>query len=1297
MAKILIVDDRVLNRQFLMTLLGYGSHDLLEAGDGAEALEKVRAERPDLVITDLLMPTMNGFEFVQRLRTEPGIARTPVIFYTATYRLDEARSLADACGVSVILPKPSEPAVILQTVEALLQSATPPRTGLATVVPADMGPPENQLKGPIAGYLLDLQLMNAQMNELVQRGSDLAEREASLVEVSARLRRSMSDLQGVSLKLAALLELGLELTAHRDPERLLEIFCHAAIDVLNTRYGALAILHDDGKSFASFKCHGESTENLTERMMPSGPRAGVLGALLDEPRARRLHNPGREPQALGLSAAHPPIQDFLGVPVATSQQVYGWFYLVDKLDGSAFSEGDEQLASTLGAQLAVAYEAVRLYDDVQRHAARLELEAHRRKQAEEKFYSAIQAAPNGMLMADGEGKITLVNDKAVELFGYGADELVGEPVEILLPERVRRPHAEMRAQYMRAPQTREMGAGRDLYGRRKDGSEFPVEVGLNPLATGEGLMILASVIDITERKKAEEALRERMRLAEFSADVSAALATQENLPAILQSCAAAMVKHLDAAFARIWTFNPSENMLELQASAGLYTHIDGGHARIPVGQFKIGLIASERLPHLTNDVIGDPRVSDQEWARREGMISFAGYPLLVEGRLIGVMAMFARKPLSPNTLAAMASVASAIAVGVELNTAETRAREHFNRIRVLRQIDRAITSTLNLEAVLKVILDNVVQFFPHAAAVGISLRNRATGRLDPAACYGMDFDEWKHAMSDSEGHFFQDAALRNPMIVADLASDPRMSPRQREFSARRGHHSLLLVPIQIEERTLGTMGFATAAAHDFSRDEIEFLSTLAGQAAVALQNADLYEETRRQHRALVEQERVQRILKELSQDVVRLSVDLLLEKLTGTIREVFRVDVSDVRFLGAHHWDKVLIAGDGFVQWLPEGGPFGRGANMWVVNHRRSLAIRDHTEQSEFPPGRVAQMFGVKGFLAAPMIGKNGAVLGVIRALSKEPRSFTPEEINLFEQFAGGAAIAIENETLYKNLEKSDRIKSEFLSVMSHELRTPLNVIMGYVTLVKDELAGAANAVQRQSMERIDAQAKDMLAMIDRIMAAAEIKSGVSGVDRQRIDAGELLEQLKAEYGTVRKGDLALIWQPPDSPVALATDCEKLKQILKSLIDNAIKFTDAGTITISARLAGGQEANLAKHEARGAASNAERVKSQVSSITSEPPRPDTWHLTPDTNSEPRDTHFVEFSVADTGAGIPEDRIPVIFDLFQQADSSPTREHEGIGLGLYLAKKYSELVGGEITVESTLGQGSVFTVTVPLEL
>ena len=186
-----------------------------------------------------------------------------------------------------------------------------------------------------------------------------------------------------------------------------------------------------------------------------------------------------------------------------------------------------------------------------------------------------------------------------------------------------------------------------------------------------------------ERKRSEEALAERTRVAELAAEIGAALTRGTTLVEILKGCCEALVRNLDAAFARIWTLNEPQQVLELQASAGLYTHLDGPHSRVAVGQYKIGLIASERLPHVTNTVIGDPRVGDQEWAKREGMVAFAGYPLLVQDRVVGVVAMFARHPFTEFVSEALATAADSIAVAIERKHAEEALQESELRARTL--------------------------------------------------------------------------------------------------------------------------------------------------------------------------------------------------------------------------------------------------------------------------------------------------------------------------------------------------------------------------------------------------------------------------------------------------------------------------------------------------------------------------------------------------------------------------------------------------------------------------------------
>ncbi|TVM00998.1 MAG: hypothetical protein CV087_11995 [Candidatus Brocadia sp. WS118] len=205
---------------------------------------------------------------------------------------------------------------------------------------------------------------------------------------------------------------------------------------------------------------------------------------------------------------------------------------------------------------------------------------------------------------------------------------------------------------------------------------------LEQVAAEETGVILSIWRDITEQKQAM-LMTDQMRITTFLKDVGISLTRGNTLQEILRHCADAVVINLDAAFARIWVLNKEKDVLELQASAGMYTHIDGPHGQIPVGKLKIGLIAKEQKPILTNSVLDDIHFSNKDWAKREGMVAFAGYPLIIEGRLIGVIAMFARKVLPEFTIRALAAVADVIALGVVHKQDEEELRKSEKRFRTI--------------------------------------------------------------------------------------------------------------------------------------------------------------------------------------------------------------------------------------------------------------------------------------------------------------------------------------------------------------------------------------------------------------------------------------------------------------------------------------------------------------------------------------------------------------------------------------------------------------------------------------
>ncbi|MGE5302308.1 MAG: ATP-binding protein, partial [Alphaproteobacteria bacterium] len=232
-----------------------------------------------------------------------------------------------------------------------------------------------------------------------------------------------------------------------------------------------------------------------------------------------------------------------------------------------------------------------------------------------------------------------------------------------------------------------------------------------------------------------------------------------------------------------------------------------------------------------------------------------------------------------------------------------------------------------------------------------------------------------------------------------------------------------------------------------------------------------------------------------------------------------------------------------------------------------------------------------------------------------------------------------------RSLVKASKAKDEFLQIMSHELRTPLNVLLGYSQLVKDGTFGAINQEQENALAKVIGRSKDLMDMISEILRATSIEAGKVKADIFKIQMGELIDDLKSNYDIPLDKKLAFNWDYPAEPRIIETDGDKLKHILQNLINNAVKFTEEGSITFSARYC-------------------------------------------------PEKKVAEFKVADTGIGIEPKMLPAIFQRFQQLDSSETRSHGGVGLGLYIVKNYVAVLGGQIQVDSEPGKGTTFTVAIP---
>lgn len=361
MATVLVVDDQASNRELIVTLLKYAGHVPLEAADGQQALAQVRTARPALVICDILMPKMDGYEFVRQLRAEPSIARTEVIFYTATFLEREARSLALACGVSTVLIKPTEPEELLRTIAQALDGATAAR-------PAP----------------LEVHFDREHLRLLTDK-----------------LTAKVNELQSANQRLSALTELNLELASEHDPHVMLDKVCRGARDLLGASYAVLAVRdkHDGGLvRVSSWGLTPAQAQSLQSRATDTG----LLGPAATDNRARRFTRQDGHPAGIDLPAELPPLHNGLIAPIMSPQGAYGWVLLVDKLRADGFTDADERILSSYAAQAGRIYENGSLYQKIKHAAQQLEAEVEERKRAAQELRFANETLEQRVLQRTAE-------------------------------------------------------------------------------------------------------------------------------------------------------------------------------------------------------------------------------------------------------------------------------------------------------------------------------------------------------------------------------------------------------------------------------------------------------------------------------------------------------------------------------------------------------------------------------------------------------------------------------------------------------------------------------------------------------------------------------------------------------------------------------------------------------------------------------------------------------------------------------------------------------------------------------
>jgi PAS domain S-box-containing protein len=393
-----------------------------------------------------------------------------------------------------------------------------------------------------------------------------------------------------------------------------------------------------------------------------------------------------------------------------------------------------------------------------------------------------------------------------------------------------------------------------------------------------------------------------------------------------------------------------------------------------------------------------------------------------------------------------------------------------------------------------------------------------------------------------------------------------------------------------------------------------------------------------------------------------LELDRILELLLSRIDALTRYAAATVRLVNrdSGRLEPVAAKNINVEEWKRSFSKIPGGLSQLVLQSSVPIAIPDLQQDPRTRHQDFMRHEGLVSFLGLPLIAKN-EVLGVLAVFTRERHLFDDEEVEFLTTVGGQAAIAIHNAQLYEEMVKANNVKEEFLGVMSHELRTPLSVIMGYSSMLVERILGEINPEQEQALRKILTWSAEQLNLINAIIQTTQLESRSLRVDRHPVPVSQLMSHVRDEMTTLSRGkEVSLEWSYPTEAIEIVTDTPKVIHILRNLIGNAIKFTHRGTVTIQAEIVSGENAP------RGAARSAGALPQ------------------------------LKIRVTDTGIGIPRDQWERIFEKFHQVDGSQTRLYGGMGLGLYVARSFAEMLGGSITVDSQPECGSTFLVTIPCD-